>query len=190
MTSGERSLCTFQGIVHGDRGRRHDARAASHVPLCLARVPRGTLVSFQMDDLERARPRHGSFSVVAPVSASLNSVAHARQGSTTSTPQPEKSLTLRLASTAPAERAMAATWASNCDIGRPALRRSTAIAAHSAAASLSNGKIRPANSCWNTAVTASASAFRRRPEGSNSTPCKRRGRRTVCRRTLPDTHPG
>jgi hypothetical protein len=52
-----------------------------------------------------------------------------RQGSTRSTEQAAKSATFRVAITAPLERAMAAICASNCEIGRPILRRSTAMRA-------------------------------------------------------------
>jgi hypothetical protein len=53
----------------------------------------------------------------------------ARQGSITSIPQPAKSATLRVASSAPFALAMAAICASKAEMGRPDLRRSAAIRA-------------------------------------------------------------
>ena len=51
------------------------------------------------------------------------------QGFTTLTPQPSKSSTLRVATVAPVAHAIAAICASNCEMGRPARRRSVAILA-------------------------------------------------------------
>jgi hypothetical protein len=57
-------------------------------------------------------------------------------------PQASKSVVLRVATAAALARAMAAIWQSNWLIGRPAARRSAAMAAQALAAALSNGRLR------------------------------------------------
>jgi hypothetical protein len=64
------------------------------------------------------------------------------QGSTMVTPQRSKSAVLRVAMDAPMKRAIAAIWASKCEIGRPARRRSVAIRAYVGATSLPNPRTR------------------------------------------------
>lgn len=97
---------------------------------------------------------------------------HARQGSTTLTPQSSKSAVLRVASVAPVERAIAAICASACEIGRPARRRSTAIRAYGRAASLAKARMRPLKSSLNIASAALSKALRRRPAGKSRIPCR------------------
>jgi hypothetical protein len=87
-------------------------------------------------------------------------------GSTTVTPQPSKSVVLRVAMAAPRKRAIAAIWASKCEMGRPVRRRSDAIWAYGGAASVPNPRIRPPKSSANMDVAAASSALRRRLGGN------------------------
>src|SRR5436190_16621573 len=71
---------------------------------------------------------------------------HPTHGFKTWMPQYSKSPALRVASTAPRERAIEAICASNCAMGRPAIRRAAAILENARAASLSKGRMRSAKS--------------------------------------------
>ena len=85
-------------------------------------------------------------------------------------PQSTKSPTLRVATLAPRDRAMAAIRASGSPIGRPARRRFAAMSANSLAAALSKGNIRSTNRSPNSRSNTVSSARRRLPSGSNAAP--------------------